>query len=184
MKFLKKDDGFGEKEVQKQLRLSVANNLTLKYLSKMYNRPEADLINELLYFETKKIAFLEKIKEVFEQKGSCQIASKVGEFIGFFPERVEKPGMWNQYTIENRLGYQFIKIVINKSMSSSYKYFLEYTKHINIYSSLDKYPTNPLVSNYFIGSRNIEGVKELLNVLEELNIDIYSVDIVPHNVVE
>lgn len=178
MKFLKKDDGFGKKEVQKQLRLSVDNNLTLKELSKMYNRSEADIVNELLFFETKKLALLDNFKKAFERKRTCRIETRDGEFIGFYPERTEKRDLWNTFTTENRLGYQFIRITVTESISPSYKYFVEYTRYINIYASMDKYPQTPLYSNYFIGNRNIKEAKELLNILEELNIDIYSVDII------
>lgn len=178
MKFLKKDDGFGKKEIQKQIRLSKDNNTTLRELAKLYNRSEADIVNELLYFETKKLAFLNNFKEVFEKKRFCEIRTRDGEFIGYFPEKTNKPDLWNNFTTENRLGYQFLSIMVSESRVPPYKYFVEFKKYINIYESMDKYPQTALYSNYFTGNRNIMEAKELLNILEELNIDIYTIDII------
>lgn len=177
IKFAKKEEGYGIKEIQKQFRVSKSNNEALKKLAKYYSRSEADILNEFLYIESKKIENLEKIEKNLTEKKVCSIYNNQ-KFIGYFPENEKDSNgqfilnQWQIPVIKNRLGYEVNKLIIKEAFNSSFKYSVEYYKEIYIYASITE---PPLYQNYFTQNFALENEKELLNLLEELNFDPYNV---------
>lgn len=178
MKFTKNDDGYGIKEIQKQLRLSRSNNETLKSLTKIYACSAADIVNEFLHIETKKLENLEKIKKFLEEKKVCTVSNRELKFIGYFPESekdlIGNPLLneWGNPIIKNKFGYEKINITIRNSSIKDYNFIVEYYKNISIYNNITE---NPLYTSYYTMNYNLKNEKELLNLLEELNFDIYNI---------
>lgn len=182
MRFSRKDDGFGKKDVPKQLRLSQETNQALKKLSDMYNTSESDIINEMLFLEKKKLDILDKVEKMLEKNKICYIKTKLdqGKFLGYYPEPMKNQigeiirDNWNNPVTINRVAYEYIEIVIREAIMASYKYFIEFRKNINVYENFN----SPLLySNFFTGNRNITELKELLNIFEELDIDVYTISV-------
>lgn len=184
MKFARQYDGFGKKDVPKQLKLSQENNQTLKKLSDMYNTSESDILNEMLFLEKKKLDILDKVEEIIEKNKGCYIKTKLdqGKFIGYYPENMKAingeilKDSWNNPVVLNRVAYEYIEIIIREAIIPSYKYLVEFRKTINIYENLN----SPLLySNFFNGTFNIGTFKELLNIFEELDINVYTISVDP-----
>ncbi|MGK4199799.1 hypothetical protein [Fusobacterium sp. HC1336] len=182
MRFSKQDDGFGKKNVSKQLKLSQENNQALKKLSDMYNTSESDIINEILFLEKKKLDILDKVEEIVEKNKVCYIKTKPdqGKFIGYYPETMKNQmgetikDHWQNPVVVNRVAYEYIEIIIREAIIPPYKYLVEFRKSINVYENFN----SPLLyNNFFNGNWNITEFKELLNIFEELDINVYTISI-------
>lgn len=182
MRLIKPEDGFGKKNIPKQLKLSQETNSALKELSEIYNTSESDIINKMLFLEKKKLDILAIVKEIVEKDKVCYIKTNPnqGKFIGYYPENMTNQmgeiirDHWNNPVIVNRVAYEYIEIMIRKAIVTPYKYLVEFRKSVNVYENFN----SPfLYNNFFNGNWNVTELKELLNIFEELDINVYTISI-------
>jgi hypothetical protein len=168
MKFSRKEDGYGKKTKQKQFRLSNENESILTKLGEIYNRSETDIINELLFWEKKKMdIFEENIKNIALKE---RVMINFSRNIGYYPivQNNENP-IFIGNNIINKNAYEYNSILVEKSLDPNYSYFVQTSKSIIITNE----QTNIQEGKFDFTGHGLyfKTEKELFSFFEDNNID-------------
>ncbi len=165
MKFTnRREKGFGGKKLPKQFRVAENNITTLQFLSKLYNRSESELINEILLVESCKKEILEEILKKLNEKSFCNVFNTVPIFMGYITQ--------NNYdmngVITNTTTYvanEYIRLNFNFSATPGYKYFVSMERRID-YQFVGG---NVVKSDYLFGNQELIDDIALMSLLESFN---------------